>query len=239
MMLKPAFEKLLSVTARLVTMAVVLSPALFGISFMMSATSSRRLSTSAGLTKLTDAPINVVNLANDAAAQQIMYVAPFSLVEIVMALLFGFLYKQKIVDRIGVLVQQPAANRGFTHTLFGCLDDTQICAYGFCCAAVRNAHNTHVTGVMDFFPSLCATFICPVIYITWAYIEIKKKLGLQVDCVPDVLSACCCSACSICQAAQEIDKAMHVKTSCLFNVEGGALQPPGQTGMQMDGREVV
>jgi Cys-rich protein (TIGR01571 family) len=151
---------------------------------------------------------------------------------------FAFFYKQKVVDTIPVLNPVPPSGApDFKHGMFDCFGDMNTCLFGWCCGTVRVAHTAQVTGVMDFWMAIGAQIaslfctVCCVPWCLWTYLrmEIKKKLGITPNPAMDFLWTFCCTGCSICQAAREVDEHCGVTVSCPFTVTRGA---PGQNTMQ-------
>jgi len=155
------------------------------------------------------------------------------LIPIVIQIVFACLYKQKVVDQIQPLPpaqaphqHDPVAQTDFKYGVFSCCGDTNVCLHACCCSVARLAHNTQVTGVMDYWMTvgliilspICAVCCVPICFQTWIRMEIKKKLGIEPDAVKDCVCASCCNCCTIAQAAREIDERSAVVVKCCCNL---------------------
>lgn len=151
---------------------------------------------------------------------------------------FAFLYKQKVVDRIPPLNPAPlggALATDFKYGIFSCFEDTNTCLHACFCSPCRVAHNTQVTGVMDYWVTIVVMFLSgigaqccvPQCLLTYYRMEIKKKVGVNPEAVMDCICSACCGCCSIAQAAREVDEKCGVRVACCCDMQ----QLPGQQQM--------
>lgn len=145
-----------------------------------------------------------------------------SLLQIAVGLIFAFLYKSKVVDKIPRLEPREAGSRGkeFSQALCACWSSGHLCLHVWCCVACRAAHSWAVAGVMDYWPGVVFNFCCPCLGFCMRT-ELRKTLGLEPDGFMDCLKWCCCYPCAVGQDALQVDEDSGVVVRCCCQLQIG------------------
>jgi len=149
------------------------------------------------------------------------------LLQIVLAIVFGFFYKSKVVDLIPELPDQKAPRSlfgaDFDVGVFECCTDNGIMLHTLFCPCARQAHTMQVIG-----GSYWCTFIASIILFPCFSVlvlvqrsQVRSKLDLSQACISDfiLLIICCCAPCAVGQQAMSVDRKSKAKVTCCFNLE--------------------
>eukprot|EP00933_Yihiella_yeosuensis_P000900 TRINITY_DN10144_c0_g1_i1.p1 TRINITY_DN10144_c0_g1~~TRINITY_DN10144_c0_g1_i1.p1 ORF type:complete len:312 (+),score=37.94 TRINITY_DN10144_c0_g1_i1:115-1050(+) len=139
--------------------------------------------------------------------------------------LCAFLYWRGVVSRIPKInPPQQELRADFTRGCDACCSNTTLCCFTIFCSPIRQAHNAHVTGVMDFWMAFLVQLLCgfftgccgPCIVQMWFRQNIKAHLRIQPACASDLFLAGCCQPCAIGQAALEVDQMSGIEPVCFW-----------------------
>lgn len=137
---------------------------------------------------------------------------------------FAFIYKDKVVNGIPPLRQQPMSTmQDFSQGIYQCFVDQQMCLHSFFCCAVRAAHTWHVAGLCEYWPSLfliflvdCTKWACCLDACVFTYfrMKLKQKLGIEPDLMMDFVFSAFCPWCAVAQEAMAVDEELGVTVEC-------------------------
>jgi len=161
-----------------------------------------------------------------------------TVLEIVIGLVFAYLYKSKVVDNIPKLEQKEAPSgegedsqgRDFKAGLCSCWSNLHLCGHICCFGACRAAHTWTVAGAMEYWPSIALQVCCfpcmPCIGGCWLRGKIRATLALEPGGFMDCIKWCFCMPCAVGQEAIEIDDESGVTVKCCCNLGNGDLETP-------------
>lgn len=171
----------------------------------------------------------------------------WGLLNAVVALVYAFVYKQKVVGKIQPMSEHRPGrgNDDFDVGLFDCLSNINYCCMSLWCPEVRQAHTNDVASVFTYWPSLVAMVIARVCCIScgvpcclnvWFRMHLKDQLGIEDHCINDFVIAILCWPCAVGQQAMAIDRHLGYAVGCCCKVV-----PLGERGKllqeHIDGRE--
>lgn len=137
-------------------------------------------------------------------------------------------YNENVIEHLDPLAKSAGTNRGdFTHGIFACFGDRDICLHAGFCNVIRLAHTWTVTGVVENFYKailavLCCQAFCPCCYlILRVHLRgaVRKALGVKANIVNDILCILFCQVCAAGQEAMDVDAEMGVDVHCCCNLE--------------------
>jgi Cys-rich protein (TIGR01571 family) len=148
-------------------------------------------------------------------------------IEIVIALVFAYLYKTKVVDLCPVMPAATPGSKGkeFKQGLFDCFSNMDICLHSCCCVCCRAAHTWHVTQLMDYWKGIglfvCCWFCMPCVGGCYMRQKLRVHVGLEEDSCMDCVKYLFCEPCSVAQEALLVDEETGVQVQCCLNLTKG------------------
>lgn len=98
----------------------------------------------------------------------------------------------------------------FWASLFGCLNDRNICLYGcFCCCCLYGKNIAKMFNQKQWWPycvrySISSLFACCCLFHIVSRNQFRERYGLERSFSQDCCITCCCSCCANCQEAREM-----------------------------------
>lgn len=144
-------------------------------------------------------------------------------------LVFAFIYKNRVVDKIPIIQSFQGASFGtFKIGYFDCCNDVNLCLHSWCCLSVRAAHTLHIAGLANYWLALFlySCFCCCTGPI--CRLQLQQKAGMTTTCGMNIIMWIFCPCCVVGQEAYEVDDVSKANVACCCKLLLTPVSAPGQ-----------